>query len=258
MTFTDAQLLDWVQHYAWTFARIAGVMIVAPVLGSHHVPRRIRVALAILLTLVMAPLMPMAPASNLFSGPWWLGTVAQFAIGLSIGFVLLIAFEAVVMGGELIAYGMGLSFAQLADPVRGVSTPVIGQFLLIITTLLFLAMNGHLMLIEVLAQSFRNLPVSASGLPSARLGQVVEASSLIFAGGLQLSLPLIVALLLANMAFGVASRATPSLNLQSVGMPIALIAGLLLLAYSLPSLPVVWDQIIGETWQRIAALISPP
>ena len=136
MSITDAQLLAWVQHYFWTFTRIGGVLMTAPVLGSMHASRRVRLMLALVLTIVIAPLTPATAAQELFSAGWILITLQQFVIGVAMGFVLMLAFEAVVMGGEIISYGMGLSFAQLADPVRGVSTPVIGQFLMVLATLL--------------------------------------------------------------------------------------------------------------------------
>ena len=245
-----------IQQYAWTFTRISGVLMTAPILGSPRAPRRIRLMLALLLTIIMAPLTPIAASSALFSASWWLLTVEQLAFGIAIGFVLMIAFEAVVMGGELISFGMGLSFAQLADPVRGVSTPVIGQFLMILVTLLFLSLNGHLMLIEVLAQSFHNIPVGQGGLSASRIGEIIQWSGMIFSGGVRLALPVMVALLLVNLAFGIASRATPSLNLQSVGLPTSLIAGLLLLWYSLPSLQGVFESFLNDAWRVIAVLIA--
>lgn len=254
MQITDTQMMAWIQHYVWIFTRIGGVMMTAPVLGSNHVPRRIRIVLAVTLTLILAPLTPVAAAVTLFSAPWWLITVAQLALGIAIGMVLMIAFEAVVMGGELISYGMGLSFAQLADPVRGVSTPVVSQFLLILLTLLFLAMNGHLMLIEILAKSFISLPPAQAGLDQTRFTGLIQWSGTIFSGGVRLALPVMVALLLVNMAFGVVSRATPSLNLQSVGLPISLIIGLLLMRYSLPGLQTVFEDSLDAVWQVIAAM----
>ena len=248
--------MAWIQHYVWYFTRISGVMMMAPVLGSTRAPRRIRLMLSILLTLILAPLAPVASAMEMFSAAWWLMTVQQLVTGVAIGFVLMLAFEAVVMGGEIISYSMGLSFAQLADPVRGVSTPVVGQFLMVLATLLFLAMNGHLMLIEILAQSFNNLPVDHAAMNMNHLGEILRWSGIIFSGGLRLALPIMVALLLVNMAFGVLSRATPSLNFQSVGFPISLLAGLLLLRYSIPSLQAVFADYLDEAWKVIAVLIS--
>ena len=256
MHLTDAQLLSWVQQYFWTFTRIGGVLMTAPVLGSMHASRRVRLMLAMALTLIIAPLTPMVALVQMFTADWYLMTLQQFVIGVAIGFVLMLAFEAVVMGGEIISYGMGLSFAQLADPVRGVSTPVVGNFLLILATLLFLAMNGHLILIETLANSFTTLPIQKGGMDMHRLSALLEWSSVIFSGGLKIALPVMVALLLVNVAFGVLSRATPSINLQSVGFPISLFAGVLLLAYCLPGLRSAFESLLADSWKVIAQLVA--
>ncbi|MGH8504772.1 MAG: flagellar biosynthetic protein FliR [Stenotrophobium sp.] len=255
MSITDAQLMAWVQHALWTFFRIGGVLMTAPVIGSKIAPRQVRLGLGLVLTLIIMPLTPVTPALAMFSGAWCLTTLQQFMLGVVIGFVLMLAFEAVVMGGEIIAYGMGLSFAQLADPVRGTSTPVVGQFLMILATLLFLAMNGHLILIATLADSFRTIPISTAGIGTAQLGALIAWSGVVFSGGLQIALPVMIALLLVNMGFGLLSRATPSLNFQSVGFPISLLAGLLLLRYSLPGLQSVFSDLLTQSWQLMATLL---
>ncbi|MES2490890.1 MAG: flagellar biosynthetic protein FliR [Pseudomonadota bacterium] len=257
MTLTDAELLSWVQHYFWTFTRIGGVLMTAPVLGSMHASRRVRLMLGLALTVVIAPLTPLVVATTLFSAAWYLMTLQQFVIGVAIGFVLMLAFEAVVMAGEIISYGMGLSFAQLADPVRGVSTPVVGNFLLILATLLFLSMNGHLTLIETLANSFITMPIQEGGIDLHRLSALLEWSGVIFSGGLKIALPVMTALLLVNLAFGVLSRATPSINLQSVGFPISLFAGVMLLVYCLPGLQVAFSGLLDDSWKVIAVLVAP-
>lgn len=256
MQLSDAQLLSWVQHYFWTFTRIGGVLMTAPVLGSMHASRRVRLMLALALTLVIAPVTPVAAVSNLFGAAWVLMTLQQFVIGIAIGFVLMLAFEAVVMGGEIISFGMGLSFAQMADPVRGVSTPVIGQFLLVFATLLFLSMNGHLLLIQTLANSFSTMPIQDGVIDMHRLSALIEWSGVVFSGGLRIALPVMVALLLVNLAFGVLSRATPSINLQSVGFPISLLAGVLLLFYSLPALQGVFQGLLEDSFKLINQLVA--
>ena len=256
MSITDAQLLAWVQHYFWTFTRIGGVLMTAPVLGSMHASRRVRLMLALVLTIVIAPLTPATAAQELFSAGWILITLQQFVIGVAMGFVLMLAFEAVVMGGEIISYGMGLSFAQLADPVRGVSTPVIGQFLMVLATLLFLCMNGHLLLIQTLAVSFISLPLDHGLVDLQRLNVVLQFSSVVFSGGLRIALPVMAALLLVNLAFGLLSRATPSVNLQSVGFPVSLLAGLLLLGYGLPGLQGALENLLNDAWAVIGQLLA--
>lgn len=256
MTLTDAQLQAWLQAWLWPLVRIGGLMASAPVLGNTHVPVRVRVVLAVLLTLVIAPLLPAPVLIPLFSADWWLETARQMLIGVAMGFVLMMVFEAVVLAGELIAYGMGLSFAQLVDPLRGAGTPVVGQLLMILGTLLFLSLGGHLRMVEALAMSFRGLPVGGGGLDAESLHALALWGGQLFAAGLQIALPLVVALLLVNLAFGVMSRSAPALSAMSVGIPISLAAGLLLLRYSLPTLQMVLEAMLDSAFALLSQLMG--
>lgn len=251
---TDAQLLTWLQQYFWPFVRVSAVFMLAPVLGARNVPARIRLSLALLITLMIAPLVQLDTPMTMFGGDWFRCLFEQLAIGLCMGFVLLLVFEAVVLGGELIAYSMGLSFAQLADPLRGASTPVVGQFLLILTTLLFLAAGGHLVLIELLVRSFRTLPVGSHGFGIEQVGELIRYSSSLFAGGLLLGLPVVTALLIANLALGVIGRSAPSLNLFAVGFPVTLVAGLLLIRAGLPAIAEQFFSMLDQAWLLIGTL----
>lgn len=252
--FSDAQLLQWLQQYLWPFLRISAVFMLAPVVGARNVPARIRLILALTITLIVAPLLPASQPMPMFESLWWRTLVEQMLIGLCMGFVLLLVFEAVVLGGEMIAYSMGLSFAQLADPVRGVSTPVVSQFMLILATLLFLASGGHLLLVELLVRSFRSLPVGSGGFGAEQLGILLGYSATLFAGGLLLALPVITALLVANLALGVIGRSAPSLNLFAVGFPVTLAVGVMLLGAGLPALAEQFGLLLDGAWTAIAQI----
>lgn len=256
MNVSEAQLLAWLQQYFLPFVRIGGLLLAAPVLGARQVPARVRVALAVILTILVAPQLEPGAVLAPFAAGWWLAVAQQLVIGIAIGLALLIVFEAVTLGGELIAGSMGLGFAQMADPLRGTPSPVTGQFLAIIATLSFLATQGHLVLLELLVQSFRSAPAGGLGpepaLALARLG------SDLFAGGVRLALPLMIALLVVNLAFGVVSRAAPTLNLLAVGFPVSLIAGLVLLAAALPILQSTFLALLAAAWETIGRLIEAP
>jgi flagellar biosynthetic protein FliR len=258
VTLTDTQLLGWLHAMLWPLVRIGGVLATAPVLGARMVPARVRVVLALLLTLALAPVLPPLSAQTLaiapFAADWFLELARQLLIGIAMGFVLLLVFEAVTLGGELIAYGMGLSFAQLVDPLRGAGTPVVGQILTIAATLLFLSGGGHLRLIEALAASFTSLPVGGSVFDPALLKTLALWGGMLFTGGLQLALPVVIALLLVNLAFGVMNRSAPALNAMSVGFPISLIAGMLLMRFSLPTLQTVLAAMLDQAFLMIGQL----
>ncbi len=150
----------------------------------------------------------------------------QMLIGVALGFALQVMFDALGLGGQLLANSMGLSFAFNVDPLRGSSTPVLGQLYMMLVTLTFLALDGHLVLIEVLAHGFTTLPVGSTGFGREGLWMLVLWGGQLFAGAIAIALPGVTALLIVNLAFGVMSRAAPSLNLFAVGFPISLVVGL--------------------------------
>lgn len=253
MHVTDAQLIGWLQQFIWPLARVSSALLIAPVLGSARVSARIRMSLALLVTLLIVPALPQPPLAELFSSVWWSTLLREIVIGVLTGFTLQIVFEAVMLGGELIAASSSLSFATLADPLRGMSTPVVGQFLTLAATLLFLALGGHLQFLEWLAHSFSTLPIGGVGPGQVQLGTLLKFSGQLFAGGLMLALPVLIALLSINLALGVISRSAPSLNLFAVGFPLSLIACLVLLYVALPAILEKIGGLFDQGWLALAA-----
>lgn len=234
--FSAAELTGWVAGLFWPFLRIGAMFISAPVFSAAGLPVRIRVLLALLVAWVLFPVLPAPPAVDLISGDAFLISIYQILIGLAMGFILQMVFAVFIIAGQAIAMGMGLGFASAVDPQNGVHVPVISQFLLIITTLIFLALNGHLMFLELMAESFQLLPVGILYPNPGQLWELAIWGSYMFAGGVMVSLPAVAGLLLVNIAFGVASRAAPQLNIFAVGFPVMIMAGFVLIMVMLPSL----------------------
>ncbi|MBK9251545.1 MAG: flagellar biosynthetic protein FliR [Proteobacteria bacterium] len=247
ISLTAGQIEAWMAAYLWPLLRIGACLMVAPIFGARFVPGRYRIILAGAITLLVAPLLPPVPDVSPFSGPGLVITAQQIIIGVSIGFVLQIVFDALAMGGQLLANTMGLSFAFNVDPLRGASAPVVGQFYTLIATLTFLALNGHIAIIEVLVDGFRDLPIGTSGLGTDGYWQIVQWGSQLFRGALMVSLPGLTALLIVNLAFGVVSRAAPSLNLFAIGFPVTLVGGLLIVLAGLPSMQDGFVQLMRES-----------
>ncbi len=175
------------------------------------------------------------PDVPLFSGTGVVITAQQLIIGIAVGFVLQIVFDALAMGGQLLANTMGLSFAFNVDPLRGTGTPVLGQFYTLIATLTFLALNGHIAIIQAMVDGFATMPVGPDGFGADSLLHIARYGSQLFSGALMVALPGLTALLIVNLAFGVVSRAAPSLNLFAIGFPVTLIGGLLVVIAGLPT-----------------------
>jgi flagellar biosynthetic protein FliR len=247
-----AQLPLWAGRVMWVMARVAGLCLAAPVFGSISAPLQVRIAVIVLLTLVLVPL---APASvNPLSMAGVVVLVQQLLIGAAIGFVLWLSFQAVAYAGQAVAQSMGLGFAESVDPSSGGSTPTLGQFYLLLVTLLFLAMDGHLRLVALLAESFRRLPPDTSVLSADALHAVAMFGGQLFLGAVRVALPALTALLLVNMGFAAISRAAPSMNLFAVGFPITLCLGFLALWLSLRSLPGAFEAIEDRAWSLMRQL----
>lgn len=236
LTFTTGQLEGWIAQVFWPFVRIGACLMIAPAYSAIPVPPRVRLVLAGSIALIISPLVPPPPGITPLSVAGLAVTVQQLVIGAALGFSLQIIFDAVTMGGQLLANGMGLSFAYNVDPLHGAETPALGQFYSILVLLTFLALDGHLQVVQVLADGFRTLPVGTTGFGTSGLWQLVGWGAQIFGGALAIALPGVTALVIVNLAFGVVSRAAPTLNLFAVGFPISLIFGLLIVLASLPLL----------------------
>ncbi|MCX4028925.1 flagellar type III secretion system protein FliR [Endozoicomonas sp. SM1973] len=219
----DIQLL--LAQILWPLFRVAGILMVMPIFGTQLVPMRVRAFFAILVTLLIAPIIPPGPTVDLISIPSMVIIAQQVLIGLLMGFALQLFFHLFAVAGQMISMQMGLGFASLNDPANGVNVAAVGQFFLILCSLLFLAMNGHHVVFEVLVESFRTIPIGQF-VPFHHFIELVMWFSWIFASALLIALPVVIAMLIVNIAFGVMTKAAPQLNVFALGFPISMIFGL--------------------------------
>ncbi len=235
LELTDTQISTWVASFILPLFRVTAVLMSMPVFGTTLVPTRIRLYFALAITVVIAPGLPPMPPVNALDLSALMLVAEQILIGVLMGFSLQLFFQAFVVAGQIISIQMGMAFASMVDPTNGVNSAVIGQFLTMLVTLLFLAMNGHLVVFEVLTESFTTLPVGSAMLVNhfwdiaGKLGWVLGAAMV-------LVLPAITALLVVNIAFGVMTRAAPQLNIFSIGFPLTLVLGLVIFWISLGDL----------------------
>lgn len=254
ITLTTGQLESWLAQLFWPFVRIGACLMIAPAFAAIAVPTRIRIVLAASIALVVAPLVPAPAGITPFSAQGVVITVQQLVIGAALGFALQIIFDAVSMAGQLLANSMGLSFAFNIDPMHGAESPVLGELYSVLVLLTFLALDGHLRVIEVLADGFRTLPLGTAGLGTDGLWRLIDWGAQIFAGALAIALPGVTALTIVNLAFGVVSRAAPALNLFAVGFPVSLVCGLLVVLASLPMLQSSFVRMIADAFALIRRL----
>jgi len=251
---TGTELIERLTGLFLPFTRIAAMLMIAPVFGARNVPVRMRLMLALLLTGVVAPLLPAVKAVDPLSAAGVLLVVQQMLIGLVIGFSVQLVFAALTLAGQTTAMGMGLGFASMVDPQNGVQEPVVGQYYLVVATLLFLAMNGHLALIRALVDSFQLLPIGGGWLGAGDFETVAGWGGRLFGNALMVALPAVAAILLINIAFGVVSRAAPQLNIFGVGFPVVMTLGFVTLIFALSNLIPQLEQMLTESFQASASL----
>lgn len=253
LELSNAQIGGWVGQFLLPLFRIASMLMVMPVIGTQLVPARVRLYLALAICVVLVPNLPPMPRVDSVSLQSMLLIAEQVLIGVMFGFVLQLYFHLFTVAGQIIAVQMGLGFASMVDPSNGVSVPVLAQFLLMLVTLLFLAMNGHLVVFEVLAESFVTLPVGG-GLLVEHYWELAGKLSWVIAAGLLLALPVIVALLIINLAFGVMTRAAPQLNIFSIGFPLTLVLGLVIFWIGLSDFLAHFQVLTSEALQQLREL----
>lgn len=218
-------LIEMLNIYIWPFVRIGAFLMVMPLVGGGFVPIRVRLLLAIALTIAIAPTLPTTATQDVLSAAGLVTMIQEIGIGVVMGFLVQLVFDAIALGGQVIGMSMGLGFAVFLDRVRGVSVPVLGQLFLMLGMLVFLALDGHLAMIQLLANSFQAWPISSQGLTMPIVAELLAWTGNLFVFGLKVALPAITALLVVNLSFGVMSRAAPTLNLFAVGFPVAMLSG---------------------------------
>ena len=236
ITLTSGELNAWMAGLLWPLTRILGLITAAPLFGNNAVPVSYKVALGLLLATIMAPGIPALPAIDPMSLGGLLILVQELLIGVAMGFAMRIVFAAIEFAGEVASMTMGLGFATFFDPNSAGRSSAIGQLLALVATMAFLAVNAHLVLLSALAESFVTLPISASPMSLGAPLEMVKWGGRIFSAGLQLSLPIIAALLITNVALGILTRAAPQLNLFGIGFPVTLGVGFLTISLVMPYL----------------------
>ena len=255
LSVTSAQLDAWLALLAYPLARILGPVGAAPVFGNNAVPRRLKLVVGLAIAIGLLPVLP--PAQSVPLGSWngLLMLFQQTITGIAMGLTLRIVFAALDVMGEIISLQMGLSFATFFDPVAGGQTAVIGEFLMLIATLIFLSLNGHLLMVDALARSFEWLPITETQPHKGGWLMLARFGSTIFAAGLLMALPVVTALLITNIALGILTRAAPQLNLFAIGFPITLTVGFGVLLLALGHLAPVLQGFYDLGFQTMANLV---
>lgn len=229
MEFTESVVNQYIADFILPFTRVSALVMMMVGLSARNIPTRIKLFLCVTLTFAIMPAIPATSVEQLFSFNTFLMIGKQVLIGISLGFVTVMVVETFTLAGQIIAMQSGLGFASLVDPASGMNVPAVGQFFLILSTLLFWTMDGHLAYLQFIVASFDTLPIGNEQFDSLKYQELVLWAKWMFATALSLALAPLTAMLLINFSFGVMTRAAPQLNIFAIGFPITMMAGLLIM-----------------------------
>jgi flagellar biosynthetic protein FliR len=246
LTFTEAQVVGWLTPLLWPFLRVLALFGALPVFAQRGVPMRMRVALAFLIAFcAQASLPPVAPIA-LDSAAAFATVAQQLLIGISLGFAVRIVFSGVEFAGELIGLQMGLNFAGFFNPMTGGEATATSRFFGISVSWLFIVINGHLLLIAAVVQSFQAFPVGPEPFAFLRAVQPQVWGAEIFRLGLWIAMPLVAMLLFVNLVLGVISRVAQQMNVFAIGFPITVSVGLIGILLTLPLMQVPFTMALEK------------
>ena len=253
--FEASQWLLALQLFWWPFVRIMAALSIAPLFAQRSLPVRARLLLALVLTVALLPTLPPAPEIDVLSPAGALATIEQILFGLLLGLMLQLAFAVFTITGELISTQMGMGMARYNDPVNGVSsTSIVYQVFFILLMLVFVALDGHLLVVSILHKSFTLWPVG-SGLHYFGFQAFVHAMAWVLAAALLIALPAVFCLFLVQFCFGLLNRISPAMNLFSLGFPLAILGGLLCLKLLVPHLPENYLNLSRQLLDNLAILL---
>lgn len=234
MTVDYENMIYLLSQIFWPMVRIGGLMLSVPVFSSNLISARIKMAFVFALGVICSSMVPPQMSFLHFNVMFLAYLFEELALGILMGFVLDLVFQVFLLGGQIIAMQAGLGFATMVDPSSKASVPLIAQFYLLMVTLVFLSLNGHLLILDTLIQSFKLMPIGQVNIDNGLIWPVLNFSGWMFKEGVLVAIPAILSLLIVSMSFGVMARVSPQLNIFSIGFPITLLMGIVIIYMTLP------------------------
>lgn len=252
-----SDVLEWLASNIWPFVRISSMLSAMLIIGSRMLPSITRLVFAIALTWALIPLVPPSQTQvSLFSLEGAVITANQLLIGTTIGFATEFISQCFILAGQVIAMQTGLGFASVVDPVNGMNTPVVGQFFSMTCALIFFGIDGHLVFINLLRQSFITLPIGADFWPQDTWKELYSFLSVMFQTAVNFSIASICTMIVINFTFGVLTRAAPQLNIFSMGFAVSLIVGVGILWLAMSNFYVYFERQFDQASGLVCMMIG--
>ena len=251
-------LLPEFQSFLVLVSRIGGLVAAFPTLGGRMVPAQIKIALVVMLGLALTPLIRLPPLSQ-DTIEMTAGLASELLIGLVIGLTVRLLFAAFEVAGDMLGIQMGFGAAQLLDPMTSQQSSLISEYFRIIATLVFLSLNAHMIVVAAIVSSYDTIPPFGARLSPALGEEVLQLSQHMFLVALQLSAPVLVALILMNLLLAMLGRAVAQINVFVLSFPITIAGGLLVLGLALPfTVSLLEREFIGlhDTIERLVRILG--
>lgn len=249
-------LLPQLQIFFLIFLRVGAIMMFIPVFDSRNIPVLFKAGLAFSVSILLFPILKLDNIPFITSAiPFGIGVIGEVMMGAVIGLSVRLIFAGIQLAGQLAGFQMGLAIANVMDPVTSAQVSIIAQLNNLMAMLIFLTINAHHMFLRALAESFRLIPPFDVQFSNSLIEHLISLSGNMFIIAIKVGAPVIVALLLTNVAFGLIARTVPQMNIFLVAMPIQIVVGLLFLAFALPYLLLFFRQIFNESGRDILLLL---
>lgn len=247
---------EYIYLFFLILSRYMGMMLLTPIFGSQVIIYQLKILIALTLSVFSFPLVaslyqPVYPESNLLV---IVEIISELSIGLFMGLAVFLVFSAIQLGGQIIDMRMGFRIANVVDPFSGVNSPVIGQLKNIFVTLLFLALNGHLYLIKHLYESFEIIAPGRVNFSNQLWQYFFRRSADMFVLAIKIALPIAGAIFFIDIILAFLARAVPQMNLFVIGLPVKIMAGLILLYILMPVLNDFYIEVLMNVINEIPAL----
>ncbi|WP_404482539.1 flagellar biosynthetic protein FliR [Novosphingobium sp. BL-52-GroH] len=241
----------------FVMTRIGAALVAAPLFGAVTVPPQVRVMVAGAVAVMVCAWTQVQAPAQLLSAPGILMVMGEVLVGLTLGFVLQLSFAAPVIAAEIIGGGMGMNMAVAVDPVAGTQSPALGQYFMVVLTVVFLALGAHLQWFALVVRSYEVLPPGQTWLGPARFALVAGFASQMLLTAVAIALPVTLVLLVVQLVTGVLGRSAPALNLFSLGMPAGVLGGIAALMISAPVLNDMVARLSAEALAQVAEVFDP-
>lgn len=248
-------LIAVISQFVWPLFRIGGLMITIPVIASALVPGRVRIVFTMSMALMVATLIPKQFSLLNFEPAYILFMIEELLLGMIMGLILQMVFQVFIIGGQIVAMQTGLGFATMVDPASHASVPLVSQFYLMMLSLVFLSMNGHLAVFAALIDSYRLMPVGQVHLDNGTIGACIQFSGWMMKESVLVAIPAIMSLLVVSLSFGIMTKVAPQLNIFSIGFPFTLLMGILIIKLTLPGVAAQISDSLEQGMQLILGMI---